>query len=130
MPRPGPRPYECVRRAWHSERHQPMRGLIIQQIFRLVHDNHPSATKKNKEWQEKLPIVVLRAEEIMYSKANSEAEYSDSETLWDRVNDAVDTIIRKDESTESGELLPPCVEGAHLSCASICQLNSSTEILC
>ncbi|MCI18602.1 hypothetical protein A2U01_0039757, partial [Trifolium medium] len=23
MPRPGPRPYECVRRAWHSERHQP-----------------------------------------------------------------------------------------------------------
>ncbi|KAL2249472.1 uncharacterized protein LOC105166449 [Sesamum indicum] len=120
MPRPGPRPYECVRRAWHSERHQPMRGLIIQQIFRLVHDNHPSATKKNKEWQEKLPIVVLRAEEIMYSKANSEAEYSNSETLWDRVNEAVDTIIRKDERTESGELLPPCVEAAlNLGCVPV-----------
>lgn len=33
------------------------------------------------------------------------------ETLWDRVNDAVDTIIRRDESTETGDLLPPCVEG-------------------
>jgi len=104
MPRPGPRPYECVRRAWHSERHQPVRGSIIQQIFRflllylfpfffsplfsrlciplpllralclfrVVVDAHSPATMKNKECQEKLPAVVLRAEEIMYSKANSE----------------------------------------------------------
>jgi hypothetical protein len=34
MPRPGPRPYECVRRAWHSDRHQPIRGSLIQEIFR------------------------------------------------------------------------------------------------
>lgn len=34
MPRPGPRPYECVRRAWHSDRHQPMRSSIVQQIFK------------------------------------------------------------------------------------------------
>ncbi|KAL2500708.1 hypothetical protein Fot_34556 [Forsythia ovata] len=120
MPRPGPRPYECVRRAWHSHRHQPTRGLIIRQIFRLVHENHCPATKKNKEWQEKLPVVVLKAEEIMYSKANSEAEYTDLETLWDRVNDAIDTIIRKDESTETGELLPPCVEAAlNLGCVAV-----------
>jgi|AraCvinosormetaG_1042628.scaffolds.fasta_scaffold16553_2 hypothetical protein len=33
---------------------------------------HSAATRKNKEWQEKLPVVVLKAEEIMYSKANSE----------------------------------------------------------
>ncbi|WJX95816.1 hypothetical protein P8452_77092 [Trifolium repens] len=112
MPRPGPRPYECVRRAWHSERHQPVRGSIIQQIFRVVTENHSSATKKNKEWQEKLPVVVLKAEEIMYSKANSEAEYVNSETLWDRLNDAVNTIIRRDETTETGDLLPPCVEAA------------------
>lgn len=36
MPRPGPRPYECVRRAWHSERHHSMRGTLIQEMFRLV----------------------------------------------------------------------------------------------
>lgn len=120
MPRPGPRPYECVRRAWHSDRHQPMRGLIIQQILGLVQDNHSAATKKNREWQEKLPVVVFKAEEIMYSKANSEAEYSNAETLWDRVNDAVDTIIRKDESSEIGELLPPCVEAAlNLGCVPV-----------
>ncbi|BBH08506.1 hypothetical protein Prudu_020718, partial [Prunus dulcis] len=112
MPRPGPRPYECVRRAWHSDRHQPMRGSIIQQIFRVVSEVHGSVTKKNKEWQEKLPMVVFKAEEIMYSKANSEAEYMNLETLWDRVNDAVNTIIRRDEGTETGELLPPCVEAA------------------
>ncbi|KAJ8753246.1 hypothetical protein K2173_017860 [Erythroxylum novogranatense] len=142
MPRPGPRPYECVKKAWHSDRHQPMRGSIIQQIFRLVHKTHSTATKKNREWQAKLPIVVLRAEEIIYSKANSEvlnvlvvsarpfsymsvfsflvkslcfnaqAEYLDLETLWDRVNDAIDTIIRRDESSETGDLLPPCVEAA------------------
>ena len=39
----------------------------------------------------------------------------DLETVWDRVNDAIDTIIRRDESTETGELLPPCVEGTLLS---------------
>ncbi|KAK2645896.1 hypothetical protein Ddye_021091 [Dipteronia dyeriana] len=112
MPRPGPRPYECVRRAWHSERHQPMRGSIIQQIFRVVHETHAAQTKKNREWQEKLPIVVLKTEEIIYSKANSETEYMNLDTLWDRVNDAINTIIRRDESTETGELLPPCVEAA------------------
>ncbi|XP_023545836.1 uncharacterized protein LOC111805152 [Cucurbita pepo subsp. pepo] len=120
MPRPGPRPYECVRRAWHSDRHQPMRGSIIQQIFRVVNENHTPATKKNKEWQEKLPIVVLKAEEIMYSKANSEAEYMNLETLWDRLNDAVNTIIRRDETTESGDRLPPCVEAAlNLGCVPV-----------
>ncbi|XP_048423315.1 uncharacterized protein LOC103953923 isoform X2 [Pyrus x bretschneideri] len=120
MPRPGPRPYECVRRAWHSDRHQPMRGSIIQQIFRVVNEVHSSVTKKNKEWQEKLPLVVLRAEEIMYSKANSEAEYMNLDTLWDRANDAVNTIIRRDEGSETGELLPPCVEAAlNLGCTPV-----------
>ncbi|KAM3012924.1 hypothetical protein FF2_025849 [Malus domestica] len=120
MPRPGPRPYECVRRAWHSDRHQPMRGSIIQQIFRVVNEVHSSVTKKNKEWQEKLPSVVFRAEEIMYSKANSEAEYMNLDTLWDRANDAVNTIIRRDEGTETGELLPPCVEAAlNLGCTPV-----------
>ncbi|XP_039017095.1 uncharacterized protein LOC120147935 [Hibiscus syriacus] len=112
MPRPGPRPYECVRRTWHSERHQPMRGSIIQQIFRLAMETHSTATKKKREWQDKIIIVIVKAEEILYSKANSEAEYTNPETLWDRVNDAVNSIIRRDESTETGELLPPCVEAA------------------
>ncbi|RDY03858.1 hypothetical protein CR513_12499, partial [Mucuna pruriens] len=112
MPRPGPRPYECMKRAWHSERHQPMRGSIIRQIFRVATETHSPATKSNKEWQEKLPAVVLRAEEIIYSKANSEAEYLNPDTLLDRLNDAINTIIRRDESAETGELLPPCVEAA------------------
>lgn len=106
-----------------------MRGSIIQQIFRVVRERHSVVTKKNREWQQKLPVVVLKAEEIMYSKANSEAEYMDPETLWDRVNDAIDTIIRRDE-TETGQLLPPCVEAAlNLGCiperASRSQRNSN-----
>ncbi|KAF8035883.1 hypothetical protein BT93_C1795 [Corymbia citriodora subsp. variegata] len=132
MPRPGPRPYECVRKAWHSERHQPIRGSLIQEIFRVVNEIHSSSTKKNKEWQEKLPVVVLKAEEIMYSKANSEAEYMDLETLQDRTNDAINTIIRLDESTETGELLQPCIEAAlTLGCtprrASRSQRNNSPQ---
>ncbi|KAL1200519.1 hypothetical protein V5N11_035318 [Cardamine amara subsp. amara] len=120
MPRPGPRPYECVKRAWHSDRHQPIRGSIIRQIFRLAMEAHSTATRKNKEWQEKLPVVVLKAEEIMYSKANSEEEYTDTDTMWNRVNDAIDTIIRRDESTETGPLLPPCVEAAlNLGCIAV-----------
>ncbi|XP_010451087.1 PREDICTED: uncharacterized protein LOC104733182 [Camelina sativa] len=107
MPRPGPRPYDCIRRAWHSDRHQPMRGLLIQEIFRIVCEIHSQSTKKNTEWQEKLPVVVLRAEEIMYSKANSEAEYMDLKTLLDRTNEAINTIIRLDETTETGEYLQP-----------------------
>ena len=39
---------------------------------RVVHEIHNSSTKKNKEWQEVLPVVVLKAEEILYSKASSE----------------------------------------------------------
>ncbi|KAG4921840.1 hypothetical protein JHK86_050653 [Glycine max] len=39
---------------------------------RVVNDIHGFSTKKNKEYQEKLPLVVLRAVEIIYSKANSE----------------------------------------------------------
>ncbi|CAK9170395.1 unnamed protein product [Ilex paraguariensis] len=117
MPRPGPRPYECVRRAWHSDRHQPMRGSLIKEIFRVVNEIHSSVIKKNKEWREKIPIVVLKAEEILYSKANSEAEYMDLTTLRDRANDAINTIIRLDDSTESGKLLLPCIEAAlHLGC--------------
>lgn len=37
-----------------------------------MHEIHNSSTKKNKEWQEMLPLVVLKAEEILYSKASSE----------------------------------------------------------
>lgn len=43
---------------------------------RVANEIHSSSTKQNKEWQEKLPIVVLKAEEIMYSKANSEVLFS------------------------------------------------------
>ncbi|KAF9612244.1 hypothetical protein IFM89_038666 [Coptis chinensis] len=60
MPRPGPKTYECVKRAWHA------------QIFRVVNEIHGTETKKNKQGQEKLLVVVLKAEEIIYSKANSE----------------------------------------------------------
>ena len=42
----------------------------------------------------------------------SQAEYTNLETLWDRVNDAINTIIRREETNESGDLLPPCVEGS------------------
>lgn len=35
----------------------------------------------------------------------------DSKTLQDRVNDAIDTIIRKEDALESGDLLQPCIEG-------------------
>ncbi|KAJ3677975.1 hypothetical protein LUZ60_001778 [Juncus effusus] len=112
MPRPGPRPYECVRRAWHSDRHQPARASLIHHLFRMVNQVHSPSTLKNQEWQEKLPFVVLKAEEILYSKANSESEYMDVNTLWERANDAIDTIIRKDEASENGDLLYPCIEAA------------------
>lgn len=50
----------------------PLTLLHAMCLIRVVNDAHSPATKKNKEWQEKLPVVVLKAEEIMYSKANSE----------------------------------------------------------
>lgn len=119
---------------------------------RIANEVHSSSTRKNREWQDKLPIVVLKAEEIIYSKANSEVclsppllnlvkfhhlvitsicqlaldefvvdilfvigfaqdQYRDLNTLWDRVNDAIDTIIRRDKDAESGEFLHPCIEG-------------------
>ncbi|CAN0900202.1 hypothetical protein LINGRAHAP2_LOCUS20705 [Linum grandiflorum] len=42
------------------------------------------------------------------------------ETLWDRVNEAINTIIRREEQTETGKLLPPCVEAAlNLGCVPV-----------
>lgn len=38
----------------------------------------------------------------------------DMKTLLDRTNDAINTIIRLDEATETGEFLKPCIEGTHL----------------
>jgi hypothetical protein len=38
----------------------------------MAYDTHSAATKGNREWQDKLLLVVYKAEEIMYSKANSE----------------------------------------------------------
>lgn len=40
--------------------------------FRLAIETHSTATKKNKEWKNKIITVIIKAEEIMYSKANSE----------------------------------------------------------
>ncbi|GLJ31025.1 hypothetical protein SUGI_0620550 [Cryptomeria japonica] len=112
MPRPGARPYECIRRAWHGDDHLILRGTLIQEIFRVVNEIHCPTTRKKKEWQEKLPMVVLRAEDILYSKANSEAEYMDLKTLRSRLNDSINTMIRRDVSTEGGQFLEPCVEAA------------------
>ncbi|KAK1372508.1 hypothetical protein POM88_028701 [Heracleum sosnowskyi] len=87
MPRPLPKPYECVRRAWHSENHstdfQVCDFLDFLEIYvfllmptmcliRVLNVKHYVGTKGNREWQEKLPIVVFKAEEIMYSEATSE----------------------------------------------------------
>ncbi|TKY45319.1 hypothetical protein E2542_SST28806 [Spatholobus suberectus] len=143
MPRPGPMPYECVRRGWHTEVGQCLPSFSRFSGFGVVSDAHSPATKKNKEWQEKLPAVVLKAEEIMYSKANSEAEYLNPDTLnlslidqcvifrilipngiemilgliRRSFNDAVNTIIRRHETTDTGDLLLPCVEAAlNLAC--------------
>ncbi|KAI7758291.1 hypothetical protein M8C21_014653 [Ambrosia artemisiifolia] len=51
----------------------------------------------------------------MYSKANSQTKYMNLETLWDRANDAINTIFRLDESTETGVFLQPCIE-VHENC--------------
>jgi len=34
MPRSAPKPYDCLRRPWHTQIHQPIRGTLIQEIFR------------------------------------------------------------------------------------------------
>ena len=39
---------------------------------RLANEVHSTASLENNEWLEKLTLVVLKAEEIIYSKANSE----------------------------------------------------------
>lgn len=48
------------------------KGVYYLGLIRVVRERHSVVTKKNREWQQKLPVVVLKAEEIMYSKANSE----------------------------------------------------------
>lgn len=38
-------------------------------------------------------------------------EYMNPDTLMERLNDAIDTIIRRDKSTETGQCIRPCIEG-------------------
>ncbi|KAH9298878.1 hypothetical protein KI387_030560, partial [Taxus chinensis] len=70
MPRPGPRPYECIRRAWHSDSHHPLRGRLIQDIFRIADEIHNKTTRRNKRMAEEVASGgLLRAEEILYSQS-------------------------------------------------------------
>lgn len=89
-----------------------MRGSVIQRILRVAAEVHSSETRNNPEWQTKFPSVVMKAEQILYSKANSEDEYMNPDTLMERLNDAIDTIIRRDKSTETGQCIRPCIEAA------------------
>ncbi|KAA0064918.1 uncharacterized protein E6C27_scaffold82G002360 [Cucumis melo var. makuwa] len=77
-----------------------------------------------------LPVVVLKAEEILYSKANSEAEYMDFSTLKNRLLDAINTIIRLDESSETGDFLQPCIEAALNLAAHPEKLHEANETMC
>ncbi|GAB2296613.1 hypothetical protein Dimus_030723 [Dionaea muscipula] len=46
------------------------------------------------------------------------AEYMDPKTLRDRVNDVINTIIRRDDSTKNEEFLQPCIKGGcHANCS-------------
>jgi hypothetical protein len=42
----------------------------------MANEVHSPETRKNQECQDKLPVVVFKAEEIIYSKANSEVPFS------------------------------------------------------
>ncbi|KAM1268429.1 hypothetical protein PS1_000707 [Malus domestica] len=48
----------------------------------------------------------------MTSCIDSFSEYIDLKTLWDQTHDAINTIIRRDETFKTGEFLQPCIEGA------------------
>ena len=71
---------------------------------------HSAATKKNKEWQEKLSVVVFKADEIMYSKSNSEVLIL-TLVLCVFVYQNLADFGGLTLTTETGPLLPPCVEG-------------------
>jgi len=49
--------------------------FLLLKNNKVVNEIHGSSTKKNKEYQEKLHVVVLRAEEIIFSKANFEVTF-------------------------------------------------------
>lgn len=49
--------------------------LVPFDLIRIVEGVHTAVTKRNKEWQHKLPVVVLKVEEILYSKAMSEVRF-------------------------------------------------------
>ena len=49
---------------------------------------------------------------MLYNVGYLKAEYMNVITLWDRTNDAINTIIRREEGSEdTGEFLQPCIEG-------------------
>ncbi|KAL2336952.1 hypothetical protein Fmac_011398 [Flemingia macrophylla] len=72
-------------------RHRRVEGLRLISVSRhrdcCVFVAEGSLEVSDLGLREKLPVVVLKAEEIMYSKANSEAEYLNPDTLRDRLND-------------------------------------------
>lgn len=51
---------------------------------------------------------------MLYNVGYLKAEYMNVITLWDRTNDAINTIIRREEGSEdTGEFLQPCIEGIY-----------------
>ncbi|CAH8348283.1 unnamed protein product [Eruca vesicaria subsp. sativa] len=79
-------------------------------------ETHGAATRKNKERQEKLPVVVLKAEDIMYSKSNSEMLIlCGIESVM-----PLTPLLEEMKALKYGPLLPPCVEAAlNLGCIAV-----------
>jgi hypothetical protein len=71
-----------VRKPWHTLEDAAIRCSMIERIVGLLQQRRPNATL---DWQEKLPHMAKRLENELYQQAESVAEYSDPQTLKNRL---------------------------------------------
>jgi hypothetical protein len=64
-------------------------------LIKVVFEARTPATKKNKEWQEQLPVAVLKAEEIVYSKDNYDVFINPFVSLGFNVDFCINQLTRK-----------------------------------
>jgi len=69
-------------KAWHGPEHNPLRNNMVDNIIALLKTRRPNATE---DWHEKLPHMAKRLEDALYHQASTFEDYSDSESLKDRL---------------------------------------------
>jgi len=85
-------------RNWHSNEHSQVREAVAEEIVKILKSRKPNA---GDGWNDKLPHMAKRLEDALYHEALTYDEYSDRNTLKQRLQQLALTMGNKNSQNKS-----------------------------